>query len=202
MLMALAVTVSMLVVGCGRQKGSDAGTLFYNEVRSVNKLVLSRMTITKVATLDDLDISKADGLREQMEAIADMVKIGDRIAAYSYDTYLDAFIDMSAITPDDIIVNQADSTVTFNLPGVQTEFKGRDMALKEMHYRVTGLRSQIKPAERAAIKEKCNTLLKKEVETNDKYRSYLVKEAEAKARDFFSGVASEYGYKAIVTFDK
>lgn len=200
--MALAVTVSMLVVGCGRQKESDVGTLFYNEVRSVNKLVLSRMTITKIATLDDLDISKADGLREQMEAIADMVKIGDRIAAYSYDTYLDAFIDMSAITPDDIIVNKADSTVTFNLPAIQTKFKGRDMALKEMHYRVTGLRSQIKPAERAAIKEKCNTLLKKEVETNDKYRSYLVKEAEAKARDFFSGIASENGYKAIVTFDK
>ena len=128
------------------------------------------------------------------------LKIGDRKAAYSYSTYLRAYIDMSRLGEDDVKADAGNKTIHITLPPVQTEFVGRDMAIREEHYRVTGLRSQIDPQERATLKENMNTSLKREVEGNPDFKAALVATAKNRAASYFEQMAASNGYTAIVSF--
>lgn len=174
--------------------------LYYSEVKSVNKLVLAQMTVSKMATIDDINLSDAEGLKQTAAALLDAVKLGNRKAAYSYDTYLRAFIDLSTLTPEDIKVDESDKNITLTLPTVTTEYLGRDMEIREDHYRVTGLRSEIDARERAEIKEQMNTVLKEEVERKPMFRDKLVNEAKAKAQTYFSSLLGKDGYTVTVKF--
>lgn len=176
--------------------------VLFSEVKSVDKLVLARMTVSKMATIDDIHLSEAEGLKQTSAALLDALKLGKRKAAYSYDTYLRAYIDLSGLTPDDVKVDEDTRTVTLSLPPITTEYLGRDMEIREDHYRVTGLRSEIDAAERAAVKEQMNTVLKNEVKTKPMFRDKLVTEAKAKARAYFSSLLSKDGYKVIINFRK
>ncbi|MDE7409507.1 MAG: DUF4230 domain-containing protein [Muribaculaceae bacterium] len=158
------------------------------------------MTISKMATIDDIDINKAEGMKQTVAGLMDAVKVGDRKAAYSYDTYLRAYLDLSGLTPEDIKVDDATKTITLNLPSVQTEFAGRDLEIREDHYRVSGLRAHIDPKERAEIKEKMNTVLKKEVEEKSEFRSRLEAEGRMKADTYFKALLGTDGYNVIVNF--
>ncbi len=173
---------------------------YLSEVKSVNKLLLAQMTISKMATIDDIDINKAEGMKQTVAGLMDAVKVGDRKAAYSYDTYLRAYLDLSGLTPEDIKVDDATKTITLNLPSVQTEFAGRDLEIREDHYRVSGLRAHIDPKERAEIKEKMNTVLKKEVEEKSEFRSRLEAEGRMKADTYFKALLGTDGYNVIVNF--
>ena len=181
-------------------KTPDRGETFYTELRSVDKLVLASMTITKMATVDDMTLAEAKGLKQTADALLSTVKIGDRVAAYSYDTYLRAYVDMSALTPEDITVDEPARRVTINLPAVKTEFAGRDMGMREDHYRITGLRSDIDARERAAIKERMNRHLKEEVEQKDTFRAIVVEQAQNKARRYFESLLAPAGYTAVINF--
>ena len=181
-------------------KGPDRGETFYTELRSVDKLVLASMTITKMATVDDMTLAEAKGLKQTADALLSTVKIGDRVAAYSYDTYLRAYVDMSALTPEDITVDEQARRVTINLPAIKTEFAGRDMGMREDHYRITGLRSDIDARERAAIKERMNRHLKEEVEQKDTFRAIVVEQAQNKARRYFESLLAPAGYTAVINF--
>lgn len=184
-------------MGCARE---DASRKLYTEVRSVDKLLLAQMTVTKMATIDDLSPDEAKGLRQTVAALTDALKIGDRKAAYSYSTYLRAYIDMSDIQPSDVMVDDRNKTITIYLPDVRTEFAGRDMSIREEHYRVNGLRSNIDPAERAALKEKMNTALKKEVRDNPEFSEKLTAQARGKAKSYFTSLLGKDGYKVNVNF--
>lgn len=174
--------------------------LYYEEARSVNKLVLASMTISKMATVDDISLDEAEGLRQTAAALLDAVKLGKRRAAYSYNTYLRAYVDLSSLSPDDIKVDNAGKSVTLTLPPISTEYLGRDMEIREEHYRVTGLRSEIDATERAKIKEQMNTLLKNEVKGNPMFRDKLVEEAKAKAGIYFSSLLGKDGYTVNIKF--
>lgn len=76
------------------------------------------------------------------------------------------------------------------------------MGIRECHYRVTGLRSQIDPRERAAVKEKMNAALVAEVEEKPFFRDRLVSSARAKAVTFFSSLLGKEGYTVVVRFKK
>lgn len=189
---------AVVMVAC--HHADDRARLYYSEVASVNKLVLAQMSVSKMATIDDISLSDADGMRQTAAALLDAVKIGDRKAAYSYDTYLRAYVDLSSLTPDDVRVDDADRTVTITLPGVKTEYLGRDMEIREDHYRVTGLRSEIDARERAAIKEQMNAVLKREVEEKPLFRDKLVGEAKGKAQTYFQSLLGGDGYAVTVKF--
>lgn len=191
---------SAILTGCQFMESGNSVSSYLSEVKSVNKLVLAQMTISKMATIDDIDLANADGLKQTAAGLLDAVKIGDRKAAYSYDTYMRAYIDMSGLTENDIKVDNASKTITLNLPAVQTEFAGRDMEIREDHYRVTGLRSEIDPKERAAIKEQMNTALKKEVEEKSEFRDKLVSEARVKCDSYFKSLLGGDGYNVVVNF--
>lgn len=181
-------------------KAPDRGETFYTELRSVDKLVLASMTITKMATIDDMTLAEAKGLKQTADALLSTVKIGDRVAAYSYDTYLRAYVDMSALSPEDITVDEQARRVTINLPAIKTEFAGRDMGMREDHYRITGLRSDIDARERAEIKERMNRHLKEEVEQKDTFRAIVAEQARNKARRYFESLLAPAGYTAVINF--
>lgn len=191
-----ACTVFMLA-GCAHEEDSRN---YYSEVKSVNKLVLAQMTVSKMATIDDLKLEEANGLKQAAGALIDAMKIGDRKAAYAYDTYLRASIDLSALAPEDVRVDKKARTITLNLPAVTTEYLGRDLGIREIHYRVTGLRSQIDAEERAAVKEKMNTMLKREVEDRPFFREKLIAQAKTKAVAFFQALLGSEGYTVAVNF--
>lgn len=183
---------------CAEEEQRD--NVLFSEVKSVDKLILARMTVSKMATIDDIPLSEAEGLKQTSAALLDALKLGKRKAAYSYDTYLRAYIDLSNLTPDDVKVDENTKTVTLSLPPVMTEYLGRDMEIREDHYRVTGLRSEIDAAERAALKEQMNTVLKNEVKNKPMFRDKLVTEAKAKAEAYFSSMLGKDGYKVIINF--
>ena len=183
---------------CAGEEQRD--NVLFSEIKSVDKLILARMTVSKMATIDDIPLSEAEGLKQTSAALLDALKLGKRKAAYSYDTYLRAYIDLSNLTPDDVKVDESTKTITLSLPPVTTEYLGRDMEIREDHYRVTGLRSEIDAAERAALKEQMNTVLKNEVKNKPMFRDKLVTEAKAKARTYFSSLLGKDGYKVIINF--
>lgn len=194
----VAAAIAMAAAACSRSDGED--TRLYSELRSVDRIVLASMSISKMATVDDMTLAEARGLKQSAGALLSSLKIGDRVAAYSYDTYLQAYIDMSDLRPEDISVDRERRHVSVKLPPVQTRFAGRDIELREEHYRVTGMRSDIDARERAAIKERMNTRIKEEVESNDTFRATLVDRARAKARTYIESLAAAAGYTASVSF--
>ncbi|MDE6264738.1 MAG: DUF4230 domain-containing protein [Paramuribaculum sp.] len=196
----LAVSGIALLSGCDKLASKDAGRNLLSEVKSVNKLVLAQMAVSKMATIDDIDLSKAEGLKQTTAGLLDAIKLGNRKAAYSYNTYLRASIDLSTMTEGDIKVNESAKTITVTLPPVQTEFIGRDMEIKEDHYRVTGLRSQINAKERAELKEQMNAMLKHEVEVKPEFRNRLEAAARAKCESYFRTLLGHDGYNVIVKF--
>lgn len=198
------LSIAMLgVIACGLGSCSDneqREKLYYSEIKSVNKLVLAQMTVSKMATIDDIKLEDAVGAKQTAAALIDAIKLGNRKAAYSYDTYLRAYIDLSGLTTDDIKVDDSNKTVTLTLPAVKTEYLGRDMEIREDHYRVTGLRSEIDARERAEIKEQMNSVLKEEVERKPMFRDKLTNEAKAKAQTYFSSLLGKDGYTVTVKF--
>lgn len=193
----IIVAVLLAVSGC-RKENPEA--VFYNRLHSSNRIVFAGMTISKMATIDDIKFEDAHGMKQKTDALLASLKVGKRKAAYSYDTYMRAFIDLSALTPDDIKVDEAAKRVTITLPPVQTEFAGRDFGLREDHYRVTGLRSNINAKERAEIKERMNEHLKQEVENNETFKAVLTEKAQSKARSYFESLIAESGYTPIIRF--
>ncbi len=183
---------------CAEEEQRD--NVLFSEVKSVDKLILARMTVSKMATIDDIPLSEAEGLKQTSAALLDALKLGKRKAAYSYDTYLRAYIDLSNLTPDDVKVDESTKTITLSLPPVTTEYLGRNMEIREDHYRVTGLRSEIDVDERAALKEQMNTVLKNEVKNKPMFRNKLVTEAKTKAEAYFSSMLGKDGYKVIINF--
>lgn len=179
---------------------ADAGRSVLRQAKSVNKLVFAQMSISKMATVDDISLSDAKGMKQTLAAISDAAKVGTRKAAYSYDTYLNAFMDMSTLTPEDVKVDTKARTIEITLPPIQAEFAGRDMEFREEHYRVSGLRSEIDAAERAAIKEQMNTSLKNEVEEKPFFKEKIIAAAKAKAENYFGSLLGSDGYKVTVNF--
>lgn len=194
----LILAIAALLASCAHRP--DAADAVYGELRSVDKLTLASMAISKMATVDDMTFDEARGLRQTADAVLSSFKIGDRVAAYSYNTYLRAYIDMSALQPGDIHIDRDARRITVDLPAIRTEFAGRDPGLREEHYRVTGLRSSINADERARIKERMNTRLKAEVEADNTFRDILVQRAQAKARRYFSDLLATDGYTVTVNF--
>lgn len=52
------LSVMILITGCSKN-ADDNNRNYYSEISSVNKLVLARMSISKMATIDDVDLSEA-----------------------------------------------------------------------------------------------------------------------------------------------
>ncbi len=169
----LLATGIMLCLSCTRQEDHRE---LYQELKSADKMIFASMSITKTATIDKS--------REFF---------GKRIAVYSYDTYMHAYIDMSALSEDDISFDDKAGTVHITLPPIVTEISGRDMELRKEY-------DNIDARERAELKELANTSLKKELQDNKAFTSQLTDAAKHKARQYFESLFGEKGYSAVIDF--
>ena len=190
--MALAVAASACT--------SKGEMMLRSEIKDCGKLVLAEMSIRKVGKIKDKAITESTGIKSFAMSLVDAVKPGDRIAVYSYDTYLRAYVDLTQLADESIDVNELSRTVTLTLPAVTTEFAGRDFELKEEHYRVSGLRWKVSSEERAELKEKMSASLREEVENNPTFVETVSKAAQEKADSYFKALLAPYGYQVTVKF--
>ncbi|MBD5223661.1 MAG: DUF4230 domain-containing protein [Bacteroidales bacterium] len=174
--------------------------LLLSRFEGIEKLAVAGMSIKKTASINDISMSEAEGSRQIIAAVVDALKIGDRKAVYSYDTYLNAYIDMSELTAEDITVDKEARRISVRLPAIKTEFSGREAEFHEEHYRVTGLRSVIGPEERARLKEQMNTLLKQEVKSNPEFAALVTEAGRRRAESFFRQLLASDGYKVEVSW--
>lgn len=180
----LAGMVGLLMLGACSKTEQPDHTGIYQEIKSEDKMVFASMAITKTARMES----------------ADWYTIGKRIAVYSYDSYMRAYIDLSAMQMDDMVYDEDTKTVRVTLPPVRTEIAGRDMEMRKEYENIGPLRSNLDSKERAEIKEKANASFKKEVEDNPEFRRQLIDAAERKARKYFETLFEANGYTASVDF--
>lgn len=191
-MLAVAAMAIPVVVSCGNDRSGEnsgddkipASVELYQELKSVDKMVFASMSITKSV---------------KMESDA-WYKIGKRIAVYSYDSYMRAYIDMSALQESDMVFDEKNHTVSITLPPVVTEVTGRDMTMRKEYENIGIFRSELDSKERAEMKEKANESFVKEVKDNPQFKQRLTQEAQRKARKYFEALCESAGYVASINF--
>lgn len=190
-LLATGVSV-MSLTSCGNGSKVDSETTdripatveLYQELKSVDKMVFASMSITK-------------SVKMQSDA---WYKVGKRIAVYSYDSYMRAYIDMSQLQESDMVFDEANHTVQITLPPVTTEVTGRDMTMRKEYENIGLFRSELDSKERAEMKEKANESFVREVQQNPQFKKQLTEAAQRKARKYFEAMCESAGYVASITF--
>ncbi len=183
----LTLAIAALVMGAGCSEKAPEQTDHQAELlqlKSANKLILSRAAISKTARKET----------------SDWYKIGKRIAVYSYDSYLQAFIDLNELTAADLAFDDEARTVTVTLPPVKIESAGRDMELKREYENVGLLRSELNSKERAEMKEQANEDFRREIIENKEFSRSLLASAQQKARLYIESLFAAQGYQATVIF--
>lgn len=187
---ALAAILIPVLVSCSKEekKGEEipASLQLYQELRSVDKITFASMSITKSV---------------KMESEA-WYKLGKRIAVYSYDSHMRAYIDMSTLQESDLVFDDTKHTVSITLPPVKTEVTGRDMTMRKEYENIGLFRSDLSSKERAEMKERANRSFVKEVQQNPEFRQRLIEEAQRKARRYFEALCDSAGYTASIDFKK
>lgn len=173
--------MTCLLSACSKSNNAD----LYQEIKSVDKMVFATMAITKTAKMDDS---------------ADWYKKGKRIAVYSYDSYMRAYVDLSALQMEDLVFDDEAKTVKVILPPVVTEIMGRDMEMRKVYDNIDMFRDSLDSKERAEIKEKANASFKEEVADNPMFKEQLVESAKRKARKYFETIFEANGYTASIDF--
>lgn len=188
----VAAVCVMSLTSCGNGSNSDsqetdrmpATVELYQELKSVDKMVFASMSITK-------------SVKMQSDA---WYKVGKRIAVYSYDSYMRAYIDMSKLQESDMVFDEVNHTVQITLPPVTTEVTGRDMTMRKEYENIGLFRSELDSKERAEMKEKANESFVREVQRNPQFRRQLTEAAQRKARKYFEALCESAGYVASITF--
>lgn len=174
------VLVALLAAGCSQPDHSA----LYQELKSANKLVLASMAIKKTVTQENPEV----------------FLLGKRVAVYSFDTYMQAYINLSELEEGDLVFDEDNRRVTVTLPPVHTELAGRDMQMRKVYENIGLLRADLDSKERAWMKEKGSASLRREVEKNPEFRKQLDESARNKARSYFESLMAEQGYTADVRF--
>lgn len=186
------------LVACGENEERQMDVA--ERLQDVSRLELARMTVGKVGMISDPSYADAKSFLDKAEAAFNQMKVGTRIGVYSYDTYLTAYVDLSELRQEDVTVDEENKTVEILLPAVRVTTDGREPQLHEEHYRVTGLRSSITPAERARLKARMAAEVKKEMSANTIATASLRKSAEEKAKVWLTNLLEDWGYDATVSF--
>lgn len=186
----LAIIAVTMMTSCSKEERKNdeipASMKLYQELRSVDRMTFASMSITKSV---------------KMESDA-WYKVGKRIAVYSYDSHMQAYIDMSELQESDLVFDDKQHTVRILLPAVKTEVSGRDMTMRKEYENIGFFRSDLSSKERAEMKERANKSFVKEVEDNPEFRERLTDEAQRKARKYFEALCDSAGYMATIDFKK
>ena len=175
--------IGIFLFACSKDQAPDH-TQLYEEIRHVNRMEFASLAVTKTVKTERTD----------------WYKVGKRIAVYSYDTHLKAFIDMNLLAPEDLSFDEENKTVVVTLPPVQIEIAGRDMEMRKEYENVGMFRTEISSQERAKMKEKANEELMMELKGNPEYKQRLEHTARQKARSYFETLFRNAGYHSVIRF--
>ena len=175
--------ISIFLFACSKKQAPDH-TQLYEEIRHVNKMECASMAVTKTVKTERTD----------------WYKVGKRIAVYSFDTYLKAYIDLYQFEMENMEFDEENKTVKVTLPPIKIEIAGRDMEMKKEYENVGMFRTEIDSKERAKMKEKASADLKKELDGNPEYKQRLEDSARRKARSYFETLFMNAGYTAFIRF--
>lgn len=191
MLRFTLIFISLLVLflgGCRRNGDvSDISTPsehvsaagdFYQEARRVGKMEFGSLKLTKTVTTDRTA----------------WYKVGSRVAAYSYDIWLRAYVDLDNLREEDIIVDDERGVITVTLPPVEVEVAGRSPELRKEYEHIGIFRSRPDARERAELKEIANADFEKELKENPEYVRRLRETSSRKARAWFRALGESRGY--------
>lgn len=176
----VSALVTLMLSSCAKNNTNQ----LYQEIKSVDKMVLASMAITKTAIMDE----------------GHWYKWGKRIAVYSYDSYMRAYVDLSQLQMEDLVFDEDAKTVKILLPPIMTEITGRDMEMRLEYDNIGWWRDSLNSKERAEIKEEANESFKKEVEENPMFKLQLTDAAKRKARKYFETIFDANGYTASIDF--
>ncbi len=168
----------VLLASCTKTDNKD----LYQEIKSVDKMVFAKMAITKTVYNNQENL------------------LGRRYAAYSYDTYSRAYIDLSSLQTEDLVFDEKNKTVKVTLPPVIAELTGRDVEMREVYKNITGTRFDLDEKDISRLKEDGNKSLKKEWEENPMFKNHLIDAAKRKARKYFESIFETNGYVASIDF--
>lgn len=174
------VLTAITVASCAKTDNKE----LYQEIKSVDKMVFASMAVTKTAKMES----------------SDWYTVGKRIAVYSYDSYMRAYIDLSALQMDDLVFDEEAKTVKVTLPPVKTEITGRDMEMRKEYENIGLMRSELDSKERVEIKEIANASFREEVEENPMFKEQLTEAAKRKARKYFETIFEANGYTPSIDF--
>lgn len=175
--------IGVFLFACTKKPAPDH-TQLYEEIRYVNKMEFASLAVTKTVKTER----------------SDWYKVGKRIAVYSFDTYLKAYIDLYQFEMENMEFDEENKTVKVTLPPVKVEIAGRDIEMKKEYENVGMFRTEIDSKERARMKEKASADLKKELEGNPEYKKRLEDTARRKARSYFENLFKNAGYTAFIRF--
>ena len=102
--------LSALLVSMASACTNNTEMVLRSEIKDCGKLVLAEMSIRKVGKIKDKPVSESTGLKSFAMSLVDAVKPGDRVAVYSYDTYLRAYVDLTQLADEDIEINENSRT--------------------------------------------------------------------------------------------
>lgn len=186
--------LQIIVGGCRHEKMPEgesdtdktAASDFYQEVSHVGKMEFGTMKVSKTITTER----------------SAWYKVGSRIAAYSYDITLRAYIDLDEMDENDIKADEASHTIEINLPAVKVEIAGRSAELKKEYEHIGFFRSHPDSRERAELKEIAYKEFEKEFRSNPEYVETLRETASRKARLWLGAIGERRGYRIVVSADK
>lgn len=205
---AAGLLLSLCLISCKEERST---TDIRQKIRDVNTLELAEVTFSKIYTIKDMsddtqEQKSAKTLNETIEQLtklaAEKLKIGERVGVYGLRKTYSAYIDLSKLADEDIVIS--DKQVSVNLPKIEIRMLGNDFKPETYFEQTTLLRSKITEEERVSMRQKASDRLIKELsDCKEKSFEKLNKEAEQKATTWFTATLKSWGFQNVsVNFKK
>lgn len=198
----LYLSILFGLIACHKQQEPS----LYFELKEINELSLAEVRVEKAFIIDDPDIhfneigSRSGIFVDVVDWMKRKTSIGKRIGVYSFGTYFTAYIDLSKLSEEDVIIDPSRKHCVLVLPTIEIKEWGRDFEMKTEHERVSIYRTPLTPQEKAKAKNEASRILTEEITENTSFKQEFIKKAEDKAYIYFSALLSSWGYQAEIKF--
>lgn len=191
--------LSLLLFSC--QKEPD----LYQSIRDMNELQLMEFSLTKTVTIRDNydedseneDSGWFSSIKRLANAAEKRLKKGNRVGVYGISKDYKAYIDLSKLNPEDIVIDG--DNITLYIPDVTISSLGDNMVPEVYHERVSAWRSDISIEEREDMMRRGSKILETEFKNSpDSIYTNIKEQARQKASNWFTVILKDWGYNRIV----
>lgn len=191
--------LSLLLFSC--QKEPD----LYQSIRDMNELQLMEFSLTKTVTItsnydegsENEDSGWFSSIKRLANAAEKRLKKGNRVGIYGISKDYKAYIDLSKLNPEDIVIDG--DNITLYIPDVTISSLGDNMVPEVYHERVSAWRSDISIEEREDMMRRGSKILETEFKNSpDSIYTNIKEQARQKASNWFTVILKDWGYNRIV----